>query len=86
MKKLCIVSAIFIISSCGDSTDNNATNNKVTNTDGTDTGGLTNPITIDSVKHPSGVDNSSVISTDTAAMNVQNTYKKADSVAAKKSN
>ncbi len=85
MKILCIISALFFLNSCGDSPDNNAATNNDTNTNN-DTVGLSNPTVIDTLKHPSGVDNSSVISTDTAAMNVQNTYKKADSVAAKKSN
>ena len=73
MTKLLIISAIVLLSSCG-----NADNNSTTNSNG-DTAGLTNPSAIDTVKHPSGVDNSSVISTDTAAMNVQNSIRKADS-------
>ncbi|MEO6454048.1 MAG: hypothetical protein ABIN97_08255 [Ginsengibacter sp.] len=76
MKKLFIVSAIFIFCSC-DNTANN-TNEAGANTDSV---GLTNPVVIDTLKHPSGMDNSSVISTDTAAMNVQNTINKADSIA-----
>lgn len=79
MKKLYIVSAILLLNSCSNST----TNDEV-KSNSTDSGGLTNPSAIDTVKHPSGVDNSSVISTDTAAMNVQNTIKKADSVARQK--
>ncbi len=79
MKKLCIISALFFLNSCGDSSDNNTINSN-----NADSAGLSNPTVIDTVKHPSGVDNSSVISTDTAAMNVQNTFKKADSIAAKK--
>ncbi len=79
MKKLCIISALFIsLSSCNNSTNNDADNNNKTNT--TDSSDLTNPSAIDTVKHPTGMDNSSVISTDTAAMNVQNTIKKADSI------
>ena len=77
MKKLCFFSAVFfIISSCGNSTSNNAGSSN-----GSDSIGLTNPSSIDTVKHPTGMDNSSVISTDTAAINVQNTFKKADSIA-----
>ena len=81
MKKLCIIATIFIfLNSCSNSSDNN--NKELKN--GTDSTGLSNPITIDTVKHPSGIDNSSVISTDTAAMNVQNSIKKADSIAKEK--
>lgn len=80
MKKLCIVSAIFLLlSGCS-----NSTTNDETESDSNDSGALANPTAIDTVKHPSGVDNSSVISTDTAAMNVQNTIKKADSLAKQK--
>ncbi len=76
MKKWCMVSALFIaLSSCnGNSSDNNAANGNTT-----DSTGLTNPTAIDTTKHPTGVDNSSVISTDTAAMNTSNSYKKLDS-------
>lgn len=76
MKKLFIVSALFIaLSGCnGNSPDNDAVNNHTT-----DSAGLSNPTAIDTTKHPTGMDNSSVISTDTAAMNVQNAYKKRDS-------
>ena len=73
MKKLFIPAILCCLFSCG-----NADNTGTTES-GTDTVGQTNPIVIDTMKHPSGVDNSSVISTDTAAMNVQNAYKKADS-------
>jgi hypothetical protein len=73
MNKLIIASLLLIsFCSCGaSSSDNNNTT--------TDGAGLTNPTAIDTTKHPSGMDNSSVISTDTAAMNVQNSYKKIDS-------
>jgi hypothetical protein len=83
MKRLCMVSMLFIaITSCGgNSSDNDATN---TTGNTTDTGGLTNPTAIDTTKHPTGMDNSSVISTDTAAMNTSNAYKKADSANQKK--
>lgn len=80
MKKLCIVSVVFLLlSSCS-----NSTTNDEAKSDNTDSGGLTNPTAVDTLKHPSGIDNSSVISTDTAAMNVQNSYKKADSAAKQK--
>lgn len=71
MKKLFIVSVLLTaLYSCGGSSSGNNT---------TDSTGLTNPTAIDTTKHPTGVDNSSVISTDTAAMNTQNSYKKLDS-------
>ncbi len=74
MKKVLIASALLIaLYGCSGNSSDNATNNT------TDSTGLTNPTAIDTVKHPSGMDNSSVISTDTAAMNVQNSYKKKDS-------
>ena len=75
MKKLCVVTVLFIaISSCsGSSSGNGDTGNT------TDTSGLTNPTAIDTTKHPTGMDNSNVISTDTAAMNTSNAYKKLDS-------
>ena len=68
MKKIFISSVLLaLLYSCsGNSASNNTT-------------GLTNPTAVDTTKHPSGMDNSSVISTDTAAMNVQNSYKKRDS-------
>ncbi len=76
MRNGSIISALFILlTSCGNSTNNNESTSP-----GSDTVGLTNPVTIDTTKHPSGVDNSSVISTDTAAINIQNTFKKADSI------
>jgi len=79
MKRIYIVAAISILfCSCG-----NSTNTSDENKSG-DTVGLKNPSGIDTVKHPTGVDNSSVISTDTAAMNVQNTINKADSIAKQK--
>jgi hypothetical protein len=73
MKKLHMISVAFLLASCGNSSQD-------TSASGADTVGKTNPIAIDTIKHPSGVDNSSVISTDTAAMNVQNTIRKADTV------
>ena len=65
---------IFILCSCGNA-DNNTNNGN-----SGDSIGVTNSSTGDTVKHPSGVDNSSVISTDTAAINIQNTIRKADSL------
>lgn len=76
MKKLCIASTLFIaLSSCG----GNSSNNNETTGNTTDSTGLTNPTAIDTTKHPGGMVNSSVISTDTAAMNTSNAYKKLDS-------
>jgi hypothetical protein len=76
MKKLCVVTVLFIaMGSCsGSSSGNNADTGNTT-----DTAGLTNPTAIDTTKHPTGMDNSNVISTDTAAMNTSNAYKKLDS-------
>ncbi|MEO6546860.1 MAG: hypothetical protein ABIN94_02635 [Ferruginibacter sp.] len=73
MKKLFIVLAVYIFAGCNSNNDSSAGST-------TDTVGNTNPVVIDTLKHPSGVDNSSVISTDTAAMNVQNTIIKADTL------
>lgn len=50
-----------------------------TDTSTSDTVGLTNPVAIDTTKHPDGVANSNVTSSDTAAMNTSNAYKKLDS-------
>jgi len=76
MKKILIASVLFtVLYSCSGNTADNITSGNTA-----DSAGLTNPITIDTTKHPTGVDNSSVISTDTAAMNVQNSYQKLDSV------
>lgn len=76
MKKLCIISALFItIISC----NSNSSDNDAATGNTTDTAGLTNPTAIDTTKHPGGMINSSVISTDTAAMNTSNSYKKLDS-------
>lgn len=81
MKNLFIISAIFLfLNSCDNSSNNMVKSNNA------DSIGLTNPSVIDTVKHPSGIDNSSVISTDTAAMNTQNAIERADSVERKKSN
>jgi hypothetical protein len=76
MKKLVMISALFIgLSACN--SGGSAAND-------TDSGGLTNPTAIDTTKHPSGMENSSVISTDTAAMNMQNSLKKAKEAEKKK--
>ena len=76
MKKTIIASFLLVaLNSCGGSSSDN---NEVAG-DTTNNTGLTNPTAIDTTKHPSGVDNSNVISTDTAAMNTSNAYKKLDS-------
>ena len=81
MNKLCIASALLILlSSCGGNSSDNAS----TNGNSTDSAGLTNPVAIDTTKHPTGMDNSNAISTDTAAMNTSNAYKKLDSSKQKK--
>ena len=79
MKKLFIISAIFILlSSCNNSPGNDEDKG------GTDSASLKSPSAIDTTIQPGGMDNSSVISNDTAAMNVQNLIKKADSIAEEK--
>lgn len=76
MKKLCIVCVLFIsLASCS----GNSSNNDAGTGNTTDSAGLTNPTAIDTTKHPGGMINSNVISTDTAAMNTSNAYKKLDS-------
>ncbi|MDQ6813275.1 MAG: hypothetical protein M3040_06040 [Bacteroidota bacterium] len=75
MKKILVLtSLVTVLVSCGGtgSTDNTKTENDTANK-----AGLTNPSAIDTTKHPDGVTNSSVISTDTAAMNMQNSVNKA---------
>lgn len=76
MKKYFVFILFIGLISCGQSSSSgNAASGNTT-----DSTGLTNPTAIDTTKHPTGMDNSSVISTDTAAMNTSNTYKKADSI------
>jgi hypothetical protein len=65
MKKILSASALFLIMmSCGNS------GNNVPGT--TDTGESANPSAIDTTQHPNGMTSGSVISTDTASMNVEN--------------
>jgi len=79
MKKLSIVSVVTLaLCSCGGNSSNNNAG------DSTNKTGLTNPISIDTTKHPTGMDNSNVITTDTAAMNTSNAYKKLDSAKQKR--
>jgi hypothetical protein len=81
MKK-CFVTLALVVTlyACSGNGANNAATGDTTNNTG-----LTNPTAIDTTKHPTGVDNSSVISTDTAAANIQNSYKKLDSIQKQKS-
>jgi hypothetical protein len=82
MRKIIMASALFIaLTSCGGSgsTNSNADSGATTNDPG-----LTNPTAIDTTKHPDGIINGSVISTDTAAMNVQNSINKANEARKKK--
>ena len=67
-----LAATVVSLASCGgSSTDDNATSGD------TSQGNLTNPTAIDTTKHPDGMINGSVISTDTAAMNMQNSVNKA---------
>jgi hypothetical protein len=75
MKKLIVLSALFIVSiSCN---SKNSTENNDATGDTTNKAGLTNPSANDTTKQPDGMINGSVISTDTAAINVQNAENKA---------
>ena len=81
MKSLIIVSVtLCMICSCGDA--DNANNGNVDLP--VDSMAKANSNAVDTITHPTGVDNSSAISTDTAAINVQNTIDKADSIAKQK--
>lgn len=62
------------------SCNSNSSSDSKVNSDTASQTGLTNPSAIDTTKHPDGVVNGSVISTDTAAMNVQNSVNKAKEV------
>jgi hypothetical protein len=74
MKKFLMFSALFIgLLSCN---SNSSESNDVTSD--TSQAGMTNPSAIDTTKHPDGMINGSVVSTDTAAMNVQNSVDKAN--------
>jgi hypothetical protein len=81
MRKIIVCSALLIsIVACNSnsSSSNNAAGDTTQNT------GLTNPSSVDTTKHPDGVVNGSVISTDTAAINVQNSVNKGKEAKAKK--
>ncbi|MEJ7769694.1 MAG: hypothetical protein WKF70_08450 [Chitinophagaceae bacterium] len=75
MKSFFLPGMLILLIACSDSTSNSSDQNN--NTDNTS---LTQPDAGDTTKQPGGMDNSSVISTDTAAMNYQNTVKKMDSI------
>ena len=75
MKKLFFFSALVIaLASC----NNGSSSADSVDRDTTNAAGLTNPSAIDTVKHGDGIINSNVISTDTAAMNMQNSINKAN--------
>jgi hypothetical protein len=75
MKKLIGVSALFIVlTSCN---GNHSSENNDSSGDTNSNAGLTSPSANDTTKQPDGMVNGSVISTDTAAMNVQNSENKA---------
>ena len=74
MKKIVIIIFIAAYTSCNNTPGNSAEEKAK------DSIGLTNPSVIDTTKHPTGMDNSSVITTDTAAIDVSNSIKKLDSV------
>ena len=74
MKLYTIIAVILFITACGDAANTGDQNTT------TDTSTSTQMEPTDTTRQPSGMDNSSAISTDTAAMNVQNTVKKADSI------
>lgn len=76
MKNLSVILVVCIFISCNNSSGNETGEKRKDSS-------LSNS-NIDTPAHPSGVDNSAVISTDTAAINVQNTFKKADSIANEK--
>jgi hypothetical protein len=74
MKKITVFSALlFVLASC----NSNTSNSNAANNDTASNAELTNPSAVDTTKHPDGMTNGSVISTDTAAMNVQNSINKA---------
>ena len=75
MKKILFVTAIVAgLMSCNGTSENGSTDQDTANVE---VGPL--PADVDTTRSPSGVDNSSVISTDTAAMNVENATRKRDS-------
>jgi outer membrane PBP1 activator LpoA protein len=77
MKKiLSVMTAAVLLAACGNS-NTETTESTESTTAANDSTGLTNPIAIDTVKHPAGMSNQNVISTDTAAMNTQNAIDKA---------
>src|SRR5438045_1727041 len=73
MRKIIVCSALLInMVACN---SNSSSSNKAAG-DTTQNTGLTNPSSVDTTKHPDGVVNVTVISTDTAAINVQNSVNK----------
>ncbi|HSU52097.1 MAG TPA: hypothetical protein VLJ41_15930 [Segetibacter sp.] len=67
---LALSTCLVACNSSGSSGNSDATKDTANET------GLTNPSSVDTTKHPDGVINGSVISTDTAAINVQNSIDK----------
>lgn len=71
MKKFLLgVVIIMTVMSCNSGSSDNDTNDSV---------GFANPSAADTTTQPDAITNSSAISTDTAAMNTSNAYKKLDS-------
>ncbi len=71
MKKILFGSVLLVtIMSCNTGSSDNNTNDSV---------GFANPSAADTTTQPDAITNSSAISTDTAAMNTSNSYKKLDS-------
>lgn len=71
IKTFLILAFLFTLASCNGN-ETTGTGKNATKQDAS-----SNPSAIDTVKHPDGIINGSVISTDTAAMNVQNSIDKA---------
>lgn len=68
-----MASALFIaFAGC----NSNGSSDKAAERDTTNAAGMTNPSAIDTTQHPNGMTNGDVISTDTAAMNVQKSIDK----------
>lgn len=81
MKKILCICALFIaLTSCNGNSTNNNTDEVKSNDNGSDT----YPIDSDTTKPGTGMDNAEVISTDTAAMNVQRSIDKAKDASKKK--
>lgn len=73
MKKPLVLSTLFVALAACNGSGNNRGDNDTANQ-----AGMTNPSAIDTIKAGDGIINSNVISTDTAAINVQNSIDKAN--------